>query len=139
VSRNGAGFIVVAGALLVLSFAVAAPAVAGFKTGKYEGTTTQGRPIGFKVTQLGVKKLGFTINVSCDDGTNPPFRTDQRAKAPISERGRFVAMFEGDITARVTGKVKRKHASGSIESSGTHPETGATCAGTTDWTADKLK
>jgi hypothetical protein len=138
-NRPGVGIAVVASAVLVLSLVIAAPAVAGFKTGKYAGITTQGHSINFKVTDLLVKKLTFTIDVACDDGTNVPLETTKPAKSPISDRGRFSALFTGDITAEVTGKVKRKHAAGKIETSGVLPNTGAMCSGTSDWTADKQK
>lgn len=137
--RPGVGIAVVASAVLVLSLVPAAPAVAGFKTGKYAGTTTQGHSINFKVTDLMVKRLTFTIDVACDDGTNVPLETTKPAKAPISDRGRFSALFTGDITAEVTGKVKRRHAAGKIETSGVLRETGAMCSGTSDWTADNQK
>jgi hypothetical protein len=135
--RPGVGIAVVASAVLVLSLVIAAPAVAGFKTGKYAGTTTQGHSISFKVTDLLVKRLTFTIDVACDDGTKVPLETTEPAKAPISDRGRFNALFTGDITAEVKGNVKRGHAAGKIETSGVLPETGATCSGTSRWTADK--
>jgi hypothetical protein len=137
--RHGVGIAVVASAVLVLSLVIAAPAVAGFKTGKYAGTTTQGHSIGFKVKDVVVKRLTFTIDVACDDGTNVPLETTEPAKAPINDRGRFHALFTGDITAEVTGRVKRRHATGKIETSGVLPETGAMCSGTSDWTADKQK
>jgi hypothetical protein len=133
------GIAVVASAELVLSLVIAAPAVADFKTGKYAGATTQGHSIDFKVTDLVVKRLTFTINVACDDGTTVPLETTEPAKAPISDRGRFSAQFTGDITAEVKGKVTRRHAAGKIESSGVLTETGAMCSGTSDWTADKQK
>jgi hypothetical protein len=138
-NRPGVGIAVVASAVLVLSLVIPAPAVAGFKTGKYAGITTQGHSINFKVTDLLVKKLTFTIDVECDDGTNVPLETTKPAKSPISDRGRFSALFTGDITAEVTGKVKRRHAAGKIETSGVLPNTGAMCSGTSDWTADKQK
>jgi hypothetical protein len=137
--RPRVGIAVVACVVLVLSLVLAAPVVAGFKAGKYAGITTQGHSINFKVTNLVVKKLTFTIDVACDDGTNVPLKTTEPAKAPISDRGRFVALFTGDITAEVTGKVKRRHAAGKIETSGELPKTSATCSGTSDWTADKQK
>jgi hypothetical protein len=135
--RPGVGIAVVASAVLVLSLVIAASAVAGFKTGKYAGTTTQGHSINFKLTDLLVKRLTFTIDVACDDGTNVPLETTEPAKAPISDRGRFNALFTGDITAEVKGNVNRGHAAGKIETSGVLPETGATCSGTSQWTADK--
>jgi hypothetical protein len=137
--RPGVGMAVVASAVLALSLVISAPAEAGFKNGKYAGTTTQGHSINFKVTELSVKKLTFTIDVACDDGTIVPLETTEPAKAPISDRGRFHALFTGDITAEVKGKVTRRHAAGKIESSGVLSETGAMCSGTSDWTADKQK
>lgn len=135
--RPGVGIAVVASAVLVLSLVISAPAEAGFKNGKYAGTTTQGHSIDFKVTNLAVKRLTFTIDVACDDGTIVPLETTEPAKAPISDQGRFNALFTGDITAEVKGKVTRRHAAGKIESSGVLTETGAMCSGTSDWTADK--
>ena len=137
--RPGVGIAVVTSVVLVLSLVIAAPAVAGFKTGKYSGGTAQGHSINFKVTDLVVKRLTFTIDVACDDGSNVPLKTTKPAKAPISHRGRFNAMFTGDITAEVTGKVKGRHAAGTIETSCVLPATGAMCSGTSDWTADKQK
>jgi hypothetical protein len=135
--RPGVGIAVLASAVLVLSLVIAGPAVAGFKTGKYAGTTTQGHSINFKLTDLVVKRLTFTIDVACDDGTNVPLETTEPAKAPISDRGRFNALFTGDITAEVKGNVNRGHAAGKIKTSGVLPETGAMCSGTSQWTADK--
>jgi hypothetical protein len=137
--RPGVGIAVVASAVLVLSLVPSSPAVAGFETGKYAGTTTQGHSIKFKVTGLLVKRLTFTIDVACDDGTNVPLETTEPAKAPISDRGRFNALFTGDITAEVKGKVKGRHAAGKIESSGVLSDTGAMCSGTSDWTTDTQK
>jgi hypothetical protein len=137
--RPGVGIAVVASAVLALSLVISAPAEAGFKDGNYAGTTTQGHSINFKVTELSVKKLTFTIDVACDDGTIVPLETTEPAKAPISDRGRFNALFTGDITAEVKGKVTRRHAAGKIESSGVLSETGAMCSATSDWTADKQK
>jgi hypothetical protein len=58
---------------LVLAAIVAAvfatTALAGaFRSGHYKGTTEQGKPISFKVTQGQVKKMRFTTIALCESG-----------------------------------------------------------------------
>ena len=86
-----------------------------------------------------MKRLTFAIDVACDDGSNVPLKTTKPAKALISDRGRFNALFTGDITAEVTGKVKGRHAAGKIGDLRRASRDRRMCSGTSDWTADKQK
>jgi hypothetical protein len=129
--------------VVLLSLIVAASAAAGFKSGRYAGTTDQGTEISFKATDVGVKKFAYEVSVSCEDGTHesswggaadPP---QPSAKAPITENGRFTAEFvTGDITSVVKGKLKRRKASGTIDTGGTLPK-GSECWSSVDWSAER--
>ena len=136
--RRGAGLTAVAFAALLLSLTIAPVAAAGFKSGTYEGTTSQETEIRFTATQLAAKKFFFSVTLDCEDGTMREF-TGEGAKAPIGPRGGFTAEFLGDgITSVVSGKLKRRKGSGTIETAGTLPGSGE-CSSSVDWSARKQK
>lgn len=106
---------------------------AGYKTGHYSGETSQGESIGFKAKKAAVKDFSFTVMIRCEDGN--VFSLDNSgAEAPTKNKGKFRAVFTGDATTVVKGKLKRKRAAGTIESEGTSPS-GASCSARTDWSA----
>jgi hypothetical protein len=122
-------------AALLLSL-VAVGVAAGFKTGKYAGTTSQGEAISFKAKEKVVKKFDFRAIIECDDGTRPGFN-GFGARAPINDKAKFKAHFTGEgLTSVVKGKLKRKKGEGTIETTGTIPS-GANCSSVADWNAEK--
>ncbi|MGH2994674.1 MAG: hypothetical protein ACRDL1_14225 [Solirubrobacterales bacterium] len=122
----------VAALLTLLAVSVAA---AAYKTGRYKGTTSQGEAISFKAKQLGVKKFAFTVIVDCDDGSRFELK-NSGGQAPTTDRGKFEAVFVGDGTTMLKGKLKRKRAEGTFESETTAPS-GAPCSAGGDWSAKK--
>jgi hypothetical protein len=130
----------VAACVAVLALLVAPPgALAGFKHGRYAGTTDQGTEISFKATNAGVKRFTYSVTIHCDDGTMREFTSGESAKAPISENGRFEAEFvtsDETITSVVDGKLKRRKARGSIETAGT-VEGGWKCSSSVSWSAKR--
>jgi hypothetical protein len=137
--RVWAGVVAVSLAVLVSLLAASTAATAGFKHGRYAGTTDQGSEISFKATNGGVKRFSYSVTIQCDDGTMREFTTGESAKAPISENGRFTAEFvtpHDSITSVVDGKLKRRKARGSIETAGT-VEGGWECHGGVAWTAKR--
>jgi hypothetical protein len=138
--RRGAGLAAVAIATLLVSLTIAPVALAGFKSGAYEGTTSQETEIRFTATQLTVKKFSFSVTIDCDDGTMLLFE-GEGAKAPIGEKGGFKAEFvskDGEITSVVSGKLKHRKASGAIDTEGTLAG-GGECSSSVDWSARKQK
>ena len=129
---------VVVCAALALALVASAVAAAAYKTGNYEGKTSQGHEISFKAKKLGVKNFAFTVDVPCTDGSAQPLRATGAA-APTNKRGKFKAVFTGLGTTVVKGKLKRKKGSGTIESTGVFSETtGASCpTHRVDWNAKK--
>jgi hypothetical protein len=120
----------------LLFLIVATSAGAGFKPGVYAGTTDQATEINFKATKLAVKRFSYSVKIECDDDTTREF-TGEGAKAPIGDKGRFKAEFvsgDGGTTSIVSGRLKRKLASGTIATEGTLPG-GWECAGNVDWSA----
>jgi hypothetical protein len=137
--RAWAGMAVAACAALLVSLLAASTATAGFKHGRYAGTTDQGTEISFKATNDGVKRFSYSVAIQCDDGWTREFTTGQSAKAPISENGRFTAEFvtpDDSITSVVDGRLKRRRARGSIETAGA-VEGGWECHGSVAWTAKR--
>jgi hypothetical protein len=127
------GAIGCAGALVVL---LAAPvAMAGYKPGRYAGETSQGESIAFKAKKHTVKAFSFTVLIECEDDSAFEL-SNSEGQAPTNGRGKFRAVFSGDATTVLKGKLKRKKASGTFESEGTAP-TGARCYGHGDWSASK--
>ena len=121
----------------LLSLIVAASAAAGFKSGRYAGTTSQRTKISFKATELGVKKFSYSVDIECDDGTTREFISGESAKAPLTDKGRFRAEFvtvDENITSVVSGKLKRRRGSGTIETAGTLPG-GWKCHSSATWSA----
>jgi hypothetical protein len=136
--RRGAGLTAVAFATLLLSLTIAPVALAGFKSGTYEGTTSQETELRFTATQLAVKKFSFNVTIDCEDGTMLQFEGDG-ARAPIGEKGGFKAEFVGDgITSVVSGKLKHRKASGAIDTAGTLAG-GGECSSSVDWSARRQK
>jgi hypothetical protein len=138
--RRGAGLTGAAFAALVLCLAIAPVALAGYKSGAYVGTTDQETEIRFTATQLVVKQFSFHVNVDCEDGTMLKFG-GEGAKSPISEKGRFRAQFVSKgapIASVVSGKLKHRKASGTIETEGTLPS-GVVCSSSAEWSARKEK
>ncbi len=125
---------------LVFSLAVA-PSAAAFKTGTYSGTTSQEEAIGFKTTERKVKKLGYRVSAGCEDGTAMEFEVPFDGKTPISEKGRFaLTLTEAtpvDVTLKITGKVKRRRAHGTITA--TANQSGTDCYSEVDWSARRQK
>jgi hypothetical protein len=133
---KGTGIALVASGTLLVSLVVAPAAVADFKTGRYAGTTSQGTAIGFTATELAAKRFSFRVILDCEDGTMREF-TGEDAKAPIGPRGGFKAEFVGDgITSVVSGRLKHRKGSGTIETAGTLPGSGE-CSSSVDWSARK--
>jgi hypothetical protein len=121
----------------LLFLLVVTSAAAGFKSGRYVGTTSQGAEISFKATKLGVKKFDYRVDIECDDGKTWEFVSGESAKAPITEKGRFTAEFvtvDESITSVVSGKLKRRKGSGTVATEGTLPG-GSECASNVDWRA----
>jgi hypothetical protein len=138
--RRGAGLTAGAFAALLLSLTIAPVALAGFKSGTYDGTTSQDTEIRFTATQLAVKQFSFNVTIDCEDGAMLQFEGED-AKAPISERGRFNAEFVSKparITSVVSGKLKHRKGSGTIETAGTLPS-GVECSSSTEWSARRQK
>jgi len=125
----------VVGTALLVSVVVASVASAGYKKGKYLGTTTQGHEISFKAKKPGVKNFALTVDLDCDDGSKIGFRATQ-AQAPTNDKGKFTATFVGDGTTVVKGKLKRKKAEGTIESDGVN-DAGSPCFSRVDWSAKR--
>ena len=135
---RGAGLTAVAVAALLLSLTIAPAALAGFKGGTYVGTTSQEMQIRFTATQPAAKKFSFSVTLDCEDGTMLEF-SGEDAKAPIGPKGGFAAEFLGDgITSVVSGKLKRRKASGTIETAGTLPGSGE-CSSSVEWSARRQK
>jgi opacity protein-like surface antigen len=123
-------------AALAVAVAASAVAAAAYKTGRYEGTTSQGETISLRAKKLGVKKFAFDVITDCDDGTRFGV-SNSGGQAPTNTRGRFEALFTGSIgTTVLKGRLKRKKASGTFESEATSP-TGALCTASGDWRAEK--
>jgi len=135
-SRRAVAMVVCAA--LAVAVAASAMAAAAYKTGRYEGTTSQGHQIGFKAKKLGVKNFAFTLDVPCTDGTTQALRATGAA-APTNDKGKFKAVFAGVGTTVAKGKLKRRKASGTIQSTGVvNQETGASCPdNSVDWSARK--
>ena len=131
---------VIAAACAALAIAVAASAIAAaaYKTGRYEGTTDQGHTISFKAKKRGVKNFAFTLEVPCTDGTTQALRATGAA-APTNDKGKFKAVFTGIGTTVAKGKLKRKKATGTIQSTAVvSQQTGASCPdNSVDWSARK--
>jgi hypothetical protein len=128
---------VAASVALLVSLLAAPSAIAGFKHGRYAGTTEQGADISFKATKIGVKRFTYSVTLECDDGNMREFTSGESAKAPIRERGRFTAEFvseDGNITSVVSGKLKRRKASGTIDTAG-GPPGGWQCQSSVAWEA----
>jgi hypothetical protein len=137
--RAWAGMAVAACAALLVSLLAASTATAGFKHGRYAGTTDQGTEISFRATNAGVMRFSYSVTIQCDDGWTREFTTGQSAKAPISKNGRFTAEFvtpDDSVTSVVDGRLKRRKARGSIETAGT-VEGGWECHGSVAWTAKR--
>jgi hypothetical protein len=138
--RRGAGLCAVAFAALLLCLAIAPVALAGFKSGTYAGTTSHQTEIRFAATQLVVKQFAFDVPVDCEDGTMLNF-DGEGAKSPVSEKGRFRAEFVNKaarITSVVSGRLKHRRGSGTIETEGTLP-TGVVCSSSAEWSARRVK
>jgi hypothetical protein len=135
--RASAGVAVAAFSALLVLLTASPVAAAGFRPGRYTGTTDQGTEIGFKVKKTVVKRFIYTVDINCEDG--PHESTWEGAKAPIGENGRFSAEFvseDGKVTSVVSGKVKRRKASGTIETAGTLPS-GWECQSDVGWSATR--
>ncbi len=137
--RAPAGLAVAACAALLVLLVAPSIAAAGFKHGRYAGMTEQGTEISFKATKLGVKKFTYSVTINCDDGNMREFTSGESAKAPIREHGRFTAEFvseDGNITSVVSGRLKRRKASGTIDTAG-GPPGGWQCEGSVEWEAQR--
>lgn len=127
-----------AGCAALLVLLIASPvAAAGLRPGPYTGTTDQGTEISFTVKKTVVKRFTYTVDINCEDG--PHESKWEGAKAPIGENGRFSAEFvseDGNITSVVSGKLKGRKASGTIETAGTLPN-GWECQSDVGWSATR--
>jgi len=98
--------IAIAAALAALAAAPAAPAASGGLS--YQGWTSQGEQIGFRVTKQGASRMRFTVITKCSNGDTVSFALkalDTRAD-PV-RRGRFTAVLDsaGAPKATVKGKL----------------------------------
>jgi hypothetical protein len=135
--RAWAGMAVAACAALLVLLTASPVAAGGFRPGHYTGTTDQGTEISFKVKKTVVKRFTYTVDINCEDG--PHESKWVGAKAPIGEKGRFSAEFvseDGNITSVVSGKLKRRKASGTIQTAGTLPN-GWECQSDVGWSATR--
>jgi hypothetical protein len=142
--RSGAaGSAAVAFTALLVSVTIAPIALAGFRSGTYEGTTSQETVIRFTATKQVVKRFSYGVMIQCADGIHTSewgaAAHKRSAKAPISDKGRFNAVFEsadGGVTSVVVGRLKRGRGSGTIETEGTVPGVGE-CASSVEWSAHR--
>ena len=130
----------IAGAVVLASVLVVSVAAA-YKTGRYEGTTSQDEAVAFKAKNRGVKKLHFTMVIPCEDGSAYDI-TGVDGEAPTNDKGKFTARYTPapgsttTFTSVVKGKLKRKRGEGTIKTEGSG-ESGVACAGSVDWSAKK--
>jgi hypothetical protein len=122
---------------VVLLVSVLVVSVAGaYKKGHYEGPTSQEESIAFKATKRGVKNFFYRVIINCEDGSTEAVDGREGA-APTNDRGKFkVTFLGGGITSVVKGKLKRKHAEGTINTEGIG-QGGVPCSSSVDWNAHK--
>ena len=92
---------------------------AGFKTGSYSGTTSQGQTISFTVTSTSVEDVLFGWQATCADGQSHS-NTMGGWNTPITSAGAFTLDGSVDTGAsgQVAGTVKGNTASGTLSRSG---------------------
>lgn len=140
VIRTAARTAAILGVAALLSVVVVSVAAA-YKTGRYEGTTSQDEAVAFKAKNRGVKKLHFKMSIPCEDGSAYDI-TGGDGEAPTNDKGKFTARYTPTpgstttFTSVVKGKLKGKRGEGTIKTEGAG-ETGVTCAGSVDWSAKK--
>ena len=121
-------------AALVVSAAGVASADAGFKSGRFVGTTSADTSISFKATKTKVKRLAYALPLECDDGSAWS-ATVSRAKTGLTKNGEFtLRSAEGDATSVIAGKLRRRKGAGTIATAAMNPN-GASCSGSVEWTA----
>lgn len=121
-------------AALVIGLPAAASAEAGFKSGRYVGTTSADTPITFKATKTKVKRLAYSLPLECDDASTWN-ATVRGAKTVLTKKRRFILRStEGDAKSVITGKLRRRKGSGTIATVAMNPG-GASCSGSVGWTA----
>lgn len=125
------------GAALLVGLASAPQAGAGFKQGRYSGATSEREPISFKATKNRVKKLTYALLVECGDGSSwKAIVTDGSTR--VTRNGRFrLEVADGGSTSLIIGRLKRRRASGSIETISENPanRAGPGCSGAVEWSA----
>ncbi len=134
-------------AAVLIALLCAAPAVGNaFLSGRYTGSTEQGKPIAFKATQGQVRKMSFSAIALCESGFGSRGKFSN-LHAPI-KKTRFEVKLKGDggaTTVVVKGRLVGPYAGGTIvdrtrvnpENDG-KPEPGGSdrCASTFHWTAE---
>ncbi len=107
---------------------IRAPRPPAFRSGTYTGTTSQGLPIVLSVRGATVRSVLFRWRQRCDDGKTHTNATVLEGRAQV-RHGRFVLKGQLDSggTARVSGKLKDTHASGTLFRRGSSAS-GARCA-----------
>jgi hypothetical protein len=122
--------------VVLLASAVVVSLAAAYKTGRYEGPTSQDESISFRAKKQGVKDFLYRVIVDCEDGSQEAIDAKEGA-APTNDRGKFKVTFLGEgITSVVKGKLKRKRGEGTIETEGIG-QAGVACSSTVDWSARK--
>jgi hypothetical protein len=101
--------------VLAVALLLAAPALASFKSGRYRGTTEQGKAISFKATRGQVSRMRFTTIALCESGHGSRGRfANLHARIRHSRFEIRLTADRGATTIVVKGRLTGPYAGGTI-------------------------
>lgn len=112
------------------------PALAGYQSGIYAGTTEQAEGVGFRAGESRVKRFEAVLYPDCRNGERQRITIESGRTVIADDRFDLELTGATDLVVRIVGRLHDDAASGRIEASVRPP--GTVCSGSVRWRADRL-